>query len=193
MFLKGLFSAQEKGYYQWVDDPKLTEITITDQHPVNPEVLEKRPAIITLRGNAQWAVVGRDQMVNYEWHTGKKTKMDIVSFMMTFACLSREGIEAQRLAWFIFSMLPLFRGHLQRSIPGMHDVGLRMTLTGETAAGALVQGSSFPEWKMVQVMSPIQMSYMSSIEPLDKAYLGKIEATIHNLAGTINQQARIDE
>lgn len=192
LFLKALFKDMNPGEYKWIDDPKLTEIFITDQHPVNLEVVEKRPAIVTIRGNAQWANLGMNQTVDYEWHSGKVTKQDLVSFHVTFACLSREGVEAQRLAWFLFSMLPLFKPHLQRSIHGLHNIGNSLSMGGETPAGALVQGSSTPEWKMVQVVAPIHVSYKSSIEPLDKVWLEGIVATIQNQELTINQSVSID-
>ena len=180
-FLKGMFKSQSPGNYQWSDDATQSEIVITDQSPVNLEVNEKRPAIVTIRGPAAWANLGFGQSVMVNMTTGRKDKQDLISCNMTFACLSREGVEAQRLAWIIFSHLPLFKPFINRDVPGIHNLGNNMTLTGESGAGALVQGSSSPEWKMVQVVVPVSIWHRSSIEAADaeKIWNSVIEGNIN--------------
>jgi hypothetical protein len=180
-FLKGLFKSQNPGNYQWTEDPVQSEIFITDQSPVNLEVNEKRPAIVTIRGPAAWANLGLGQTVMVDMTTGRKDKQDLISCSMTFACLSREGVEAQRLAWIIFSHLPLFKSLINRDVPGIHNLGNNMTLSGETGAGALVQGSSAPEWKMVQVVVPVSIWHRSSVDAVatEKIWNSAIEGNIN--------------
>ena len=181
LFVRGLFSSLPEGSYRWVDDHKLTEIVIVDQQPVNEDLLEKRPAIVTIRGPGQWAVVGMGQHQNTDLVTGKKTLFDLLPFSVTFACLSREGVEAQRLAWFLFTKLPLFKGALQRSIPGLQNIDQHMTLGTETMAGNLIQSPSLELWRMVTVTVPVTAQYQSSIEELNKDWLGSVEVRFKGL------------
>ena len=185
LFLRGLFKDQEPGNYKWDDDLQQSEIVITDHSPVNLDVVEKRPAIVTIRGAAQWANLGLGQRLHVDFQTGRETKQDLLSCNMTFACLSREGVEAQRLAWIIFSYLPLFKPMIQRRIDGLHNIGNNMTMTGESGAGSIVQGSSAPEWKMVQVVCPLAIGYRASIEDTEKVWLRSIEPTMSSTAGTV--------
>ena len=182
LLLKALFKDQPAGQYKWAKDKTDSEIIITDQHPINLEVQEKRPAIVTIRGPASWAAASLGQTVQHAWITDKVVKQDLISTTISFACVSREGVEAQRLSWFIFTMLPLFKPIIHRSIPGVFDVGARMQVSPEVDAGALVQGSSSPEWKMVQVMCPLTLWHKSSIESADPLYLERIEMTMKGLS-----------
>jgi hypothetical protein len=179
LFCKALFKAQQAGCYRYADDPKDTELVITDQFPYNVDAPEKRPAIVTLRGPASWAGLGLNQQVDYNFTRDRTTKQDLISTTITLVCLSREGVEAERLGWFLFSMIPLFKGTLCRGIRGVHDLNIkRMSIGGEEAAESLAIGSSSPEWRMVRVTLPATLQHRGSIEPVVKTYLREIEMAL---------------
>lgn len=179
LFCKALFGAQQDGCYRWLEDNADSEIIITDQYPFNVEAAEKRPAIVTIRGPAQWAGLGLDQVSAYDFTQDRLTKQDLISTTVTFACLSREGVEAERLAWFLFSMIPQFTRPLGRAILGLHSLNIRqMSVGGEESADSLATGSSSPEWRMVRVTLPAALQHKGSIEPDVKTYLREVEMAI---------------
>lgn len=182
LFVRAMFSAQGAGHYKWAAGRDDTEIIISDRHPYNVDAPGKRPAIITMQGPGRWAGLSLNQTQGYNFTLDRTTKQDLVSTSLTFACLSREGVEAGRLAWFLFSMLPLFHTTLCRSIHGLHGLQLgQMTIGNEESAESLTQGSSAPEWKMVRVAVPAALQHRGSIEPEVKTYLREVELTLQGL------------
>ena len=58
-FLQVVFSTFEEGAYHWQPDLELTNVVIADQGMLGNSVVEKRPAIICMRGPASWSNIGR--------------------------------------------------------------------------------------------------------------------------------------
>jgi len=76
----------------------------------------------------------------------------LINAAFTINCIAREGAEARKLAYYVFRLVPVFEKVLQKM--GIHGVVNNLVVGQETSAGALVQGSSMPEWKLVAVQAP---------------------------------------
>ena len=155
-WLQGLFASRPVGHHHWEENQDETEITITDQMPEHHEPNSRRPIITTARGPVSWAGMSNNQVRDQDLLGQHKVYTDIVACSMTISVIAREGLEAQNLGYMLFRLIPVFKPQLLR-LGYMHSLGNNVQLTPETTHGALVPGSSVPEWKMVQVIVPFYM------------------------------------
>ena len=88
---------------------------------------------------------------------------DIMQTSMTFTCCAREGIEAQEIAYLIFRMIPVFKPSIQKA-GRIHWISNNVQIFPETSHGEIVQGSSYPEWRAVQVSVPFSIQDVISAE-----------------------------
>lgn len=180
-FLQGLFGQFEAGSYHWSDDEKLSEITITDQAPLPKDRIEQRPAIVTMRGPAQFANLSLDNMQSVDPQTGKKRRSDLVSCTMTLNVIAKIGPEAQRIAWEVARHLRTFLDLLQRQ-GGMHQIGNQLSIGNESPPGAFVQPEADSEMVMVTVQSPFFFKWTEETTPLNTPR-AKIEAHMKAVLG----------
>lgn len=153
IWLQGMFRTRPSGFQRWDPNMDMTEIVITDQNPDKIEKTNTRPIVATARGPATWAGTSTGQSIRHDLASPRTTYTDLIGTSMTLSVVAREGLEAQNLAYFIFRMIPVFKESIQR-LGRIHAIGTNITLTQETQQGALVPGSSSPEWKMVQIIIP---------------------------------------
>ena len=157
-WMKALFSLRPPGNYRWLPNMSETEIVIIDQGPYNIESPNKRPAIITTLGPSTWAMSGISQMestfpgIPNAWQINF---LGMISAAIGINVVAREGAEARTIAYHVFRMIPVFEKLLQRK--GLHGVSYSLVIGQESSAGALVQGSSAPEWKLVTVQAPFML------------------------------------
>lgn len=170
-FLQVVFSTFEKGSYLWQPDLELTDIVIGDQGMLRPDVWDKRPAVICKRGTARWSNVAMDQMQDFDFDTGKRTHTDLVSANMVYQCISREGLEAQRLAWIAGYATRALKRNLMRA--GLHRVGENVDY-GEETDGSAIQ-DSLKDYIFVPVIVPFFFQDTYSVEPVDKLLLKELD------------------
>src|SRR5512144_121449 len=60
-FLQLVFARFEKGSYQWSLDRETADIIIADQEQLREIVQGKKPAIICMRGHAEWGNIAMNQ------------------------------------------------------------------------------------------------------------------------------------
>lgn len=190
-FLQLVFATFPKGQYNWDKDEKLSDITISDQSTIKKEVVERRPAIIVSRGPASFGNTSMDQLAgpllekqkdgttqftpNISRTTGGRRSTDLIASTMTYNCLSREGIEAQRIAWIAaYSTRVLKRALLAA---GLHRVGEDVSVGSESAPGTIVQPDS-NEIVMVSVSAPFYFQDTWTTSPLDKTLLTKVSLAL---------------
>ena len=178
LFLQGLFKQFPEGSYRWSDDEKLSEICITDQVPIPRERIEQRPAIVVMRGPAQFGNLSLDQMRVVDPHTGMKERTDLVACTMSLNCIAKMGPEVQRIGWIVMSRLRGFKELIQRT--GMHKIGDDVSITPETPPGAMMQSEGDPEFIMVTVHSPFFFQWTERVTPADAVKLREIEAHIYS-------------
>jgi hypothetical protein len=192
-FLQVLFGSFEKGAYHWDLDDKSSDITISDQATIRKEEVEKRPAILVSRGPLALTNVAMDQFAgpilqrdaqgkpyfkaNLDPTTGARRHTDLSSCTMTYNCLSREGLEAQRIAW----ICGYFTRALKRTLmkAGMHRVGEDVQFGAESSPGSVVQPDP-NEIVMVSVSVPFYFQDTWSVEPVDKLLLKHIELALRS-------------
>ncbi len=180
LFLQGLFKQFDSGCYRWSEDEKLSEISITDQAPIPKDWIEQRPAVVTLRGPAQFGNLSLDQMRKVDSRTGMKERTDLAACTMTLNVISKNGVEAGRIAWAIARHVRTFKVLIQRAGP-FHKVGDEVSVGPESPPGALVQGEADLEMVMVTVQSPFFFQWTEQSTPLDAFMMRNIE--LHLVAG----------
>ena len=196
-FLQVLFQTFEKGAYHWDPDDKSSDITISDQSTIRAEEVEKRPAIVVSRGPLALTNVSMDQFSgpilqkdaqgkeyfkpNLDLKTGARRHTDLSSCTMTYNCLSREGLEAQRIAW----ICGYFTRALKRTLlkAGMHRVGEEIQFGSESSPGSIVQPDP-NEIVMVSVSVPFYFQDSWSVEPVDKLLLKHVELALRSGSDT---------
>jgi len=181
LFLQGLFQQFPSGCYRWSPSEDDTEIMITDQAPIPRDRIEQRPAIVTMRGPAQYANISLDQMRNVDSQTGMKERTDLVACTMTLNCMAKVGIEAQRIAWIVMRHIRTFKTLIQKS--GFHKIGDNLSVGPESPAGSLVQPEPDSELVNVVVQSPFFFQWTERVTPTDAPLVQNIEA--HMRAGTL--------
>jgi len=173
-WLQGLFSTREPGKWKWSQNETETEILIYDHHPTGTQKTNKRPFITSTRGMAQMVGVSRDQRKDQDPLGEDFTVSDILITSIQLTCCAREGVEAQELAYLVFRLIPVFKPSIMK-IGRIHHIDNRIQISPETAHGELVPGSSFPEWRAVQVQVTFSIQDVISIEK-----------DFHNIIRTVN-------
>jgi hypothetical protein len=167
-FLQVVFATFEKGSYRWENDLELTDIVIADQGMLGNPVVEKRPSIICMRGPASWSNIAIDQFKSFEFETGARHHTDLISATMTYNCLAKEGLEAQRLAWIAAYATRVLKRSLMKA--GLHRVGENIEMGAETDAGNLLPDSG-KDVVLVQVAVPFFFQDTWRVAPVDNLLL----------------------
>lgn len=173
IWLQGLFKTRPKGEYRWDKNIDETEVVITDQLPNVAERTNKRPIISTSRGQASYMGTSINQTMTPGWGTPNATYSDLLACSISINIVAREGLEAQKLAYLIFRMIPVFKESILR-LGRMHAIGNNISLTQESVPGQIVPGSSTPEWKMVQLIVPFFVQ--DTIEVTERDFYNIVQA-----------------
>lgn len=109
-FLQILFATRPSGSFHYDGDDTKSDIQICDQHTVNLETTERRPAIVGVRGPMSWHGLGLGANAFQEENRlkGSSTYTDLIPCSMAFSCFSREGTEAEQLAHIVFNSFKFF-------------------------------------------------------------------------------------
>lgn len=177
-FVKGLFSASPKGNYHWEEGDD-TEILVTDDHPVKIDKIGARPAISFTRSAVQFYSLGMDDMLDYKFDTGRKTKAVLVPGVMSINCSSRIDIESEKLAWIIAEHLWLLR-NLLIGTDLFYEIGRQAQISAPSPAEGVVSGDGADEWYCTTVTSPFQFPRMSQSTPLNRIVANQIELQIQS-------------
>lgn len=176
VFLQGLFAQMPSGSWKWSPDEKLTEIVITDQAPFPRDRMEQRPAIITMRGQAQYANLSLDNMRSRDWRTGDKERTDLVACTMSLVVVAKLDAEAQKIAWYLMRHLRTFKEMLQR-YGRFHKIGDEISISPVSPpTGAVISGEGTQEFTMVTVLSPFFFQWTERTTPTDMHLAREIDA-----------------
>jgi hypothetical protein len=185
-FLQLVFGTFEKGNYRWDLDELNSDIIISDQARLARETVEKRPAILVARGPVAYGNIAMDQFAgphlkngqlvpNFNMETGARRHTDLCSSSVSFSCLSKEGIEAGRLAHISAMAVRRLKRSLMKA--GLHRVGEEIQIGSESAPGAIVQDAD-NEIVMVSVTVPFFYQDFWTVEPADKSLLKHIDLAL---------------
>lgn len=196
-FLQVCFGTWYKGSYVWNPDESLTDIIIQGEGTISKEVVEKRPAIIVSRGPMQWGNLSMDQFAgpllvrdprtgvrtytpNINTFNGAKRYTDLNSSTMTYTILSKEGLEAQRIAGFCAYATRTLKKSLMKA--GLHKVGDNIQVGSESAPGSIVQPDS-TEIVAIPVYVPFYFQVTYTITPEDKLLLKQVDMALNSDTG----------
>lgn len=174
LFCQGLFSAAPPGAFHWSEDIDHTEIVICDENPINIEKIGSRPAINFVRGPIQFSSIGLDDMVGYQFDSGKKTKEVFVPGTMSINCCSANDLESEQVAWIVGEMTWLLRELLLKE-GGLFEVGRRISMGSPSPAGSIIANDQGAEWFATTLQIPFQMTRRSAFTPLGKTIVQSIE------------------
>ena len=122
-----------------------TEIIITDQDAITAEAVANTPSIITIQGQANFMNLALNSSEGINISTGNSLHRDIISSSILFNCISKNGVEASRLAWFLASQIKALRTFLQRQGPFVrigHDVIIGAEQPSKGLVNDLVDGGA---------------------------------------------------
>ena len=189
-FFQEYFSKQNTGDFRFTgNDVNESEIHITDAFSIEKQVIEKRPAIMVQRGPMSWANLGLDQLKELDFTTGREVHSDLLSGTMTIHCISRQGLEAERLAWIVLFALKSLKKVLQ--VRGLFDVGREAQIGAETSPSALVSGDTVAHTTEVPVYSPFYVQITWENEPVNVSQLSGVDVNINPIHVGSNPNDRI--
>lgn len=157
-FLQDLFFRHPPGKYHFEPgeggetDERRTEIILTGQASVTTHSVAKRPAIILSRGAFAFGNTHLDNLVSNRSVTAERLHTDLLSGSFTFSCVSRSGLEAERLAMLCATYLRVYRRQLQRA--GFHQIGDNIQIGQEGPPGSILSGDSVEDFVAVPVSLP---------------------------------------
>lgn len=176
-FVQGLFAAAPVGTYRWSPLLNETEIVVTDEKVFNVIAAGKRPGVTFSRGPVQSNTLGFDDMLEYQFDTGRKKKGVLVSGMMNINVLSRVDLESENLAWMIAEQMWMHRELLMRA--GFFEIGRQWIVSSPSPAGSLVPDDLGDEWYATTVSAPFQFSRTSSFTPINRHIVEQIGFTLN--------------
>lgn len=177
-FVQGLFHAAPVNSYHWEPSLEDTEIVITDENPINIDVVGRRPAITFTRGPVQFYSLGLDDMMGYDFETGAKEKSVLVPGTMSINCCSRNDLESEKIAWIISETLWLLREKLLSE--GFFEIGRQPLIGSPSPAGSIVSGDSAREWYCTTIACPFQFHRTSRVTPLNKQIANSIQMSLRS-------------
>lgn len=188
MFVSGLFAAMPKGSYHYEAEGDDTEIVITDEHPIRTENIGSRPAVSFTRGSVQFYSLGQDDMLKFNFDSGRKTKAVLVPGIMSINCCSRVDLESESIAWKVAEHLWLLREKLM-GYDLFFEIGRQPTISAPSPAEGIVQGDHANEWFCTTVSSPFQFPRMSQFTPLNRQVVREIDLRIRTHLATLRSQS----
>jgi hypothetical protein len=185
-FFQGLFAASPPGAYHWEEDHNISEICIADEAVVKSSEIGARPAISFTRGPVQFYSLGLDDMMAYDFRTGKKRKTVLVPGTMTINCSSRVSLESERIAWICAEQLWLHREMLMKM--GFFEIGRQPAIGSPSAAGSIVVADEGDEWYVTSVSCPYQFYRTSQYSPLGAKIVRDITLSMNVRTPTLDEQ-----
>ncbi len=187
-FFQGLFHASPPGAYHWEENDELSEIYISDENPLKDTVLGQRPGISCTRAPVRFHSLGLDDMMEYDFRTGRKEKSVLVPGTMIVNCVARVPLESERIAWICAENLWLHRELLLQA--GFFEIGRQPVIGAPSPAGSIVAADSADEWYATSVSCPYQFYRTSAVTPLNRPILQGINLAIRERLQCISEQNR---
>lgn len=115
-FLQVIFSRRARGQLKWDKDITNTEIQISDVHAVNLTNKNQRPMIIAVRGPLGWQGLGLggNSLESRNMPTGDRIHNDLLTGSIALNCISREGVEAEQIAYLVANSFKFFGSELRK-------------------------------------------------------------------------------
>lgn len=175
-FAKVLFATRPVGNMHYSEDES-SEIYISDEHPVDPDIVGVRPCITFTRGPIQFYSLGMDDMLSQDLRTGTKTKSVLIPGVMSINCCSRNDIESESTAYWLAEHLWLLREKLM-GLDGFFEIGRQQQVSAPSSAEGIISGDNGREWYCTTVTSPFQFPRTSQFTPINEQMVNAIALQI---------------
>jgi hypothetical protein len=185
-FCQGLFFSAPPGCYHWEPDDERSEILITNENRLDPELINKRPGLHFTRGPCQFYSLGIDDRVTTDFRTDGKEKGVLVPGSMTINVVSRVQQEAEDLAWVVAEHIWLLRDLLMKA--GFFEIGRGPQIGSPSQAGTIVSNEMGDEFYVTPVSIPWQFARNSKFTPLGKQIVSSIEQSLSTTVTPIASQ-----
>jgi hypothetical protein len=176
-FVKVLFAHRTVGDMHWTDDETTSEIYISDESPVNGDIVGMRPCISFTRSAVQFYSLGMDDMMSYDFETGQKTKGVLVPGVMSINCCSRVDLESENIAFWVAENLWILREKLMGTA-AFFEIGRQPQVSAPSSAEGIVTGDCGREFYCTTVSSPFQFSRTSQFTPLNRQVVNELALAI---------------
>lgn len=175
-------------------DEEATEIIISDAGSLNTDSVENRPAIIISRGPFAYGNTSLDHLLSIEGQTGIRTHTDLLTGSFVINCISRIGLEAEKIALIVAKALRIYRRELQKA--GFFYIGHIVQVGQESPAGALVSGDSEEDFINVPVTFPVYYQESWTVEreaPVLETISFKADYVAKTFDGSLLVPGSVDE
>ena len=162
-FLQGFFNGMpvESGLFHFEPGEETgstsettSELIITDAGAVNTDTVEKRPVIIISRGSFAYGDTSFDGLLNESFASGTHSHTDLLSGTFAINCISRSGLEAEKLALLVAKGIRIYKEQLQNA--GFFSIGTHIQIGQESPPGSLIEGDNAQEdYINVPVYAPV--------------------------------------
>ncbi len=193
-FLRWRFSLLPQGAYRFVESDGVddrSDIHISADVPIRPNIVGQRPAITVFRSAAQFQGLGIGDLGHVDLASGVKMRMDVIPTNLMVAVLSREPVEAEILAFHCLNEISAFRDAIIKEAKIILYLGNRPTVSPPSPAGALVDGVDH-DWTAVVVGFPTYLKYQHVIEPLNLPFVSGVDATLTTEEALIQRAPAVD-
>lgn len=163
----------------WQTDELTSEVIITDSGAMNTDTLEKRPAIIVSRNQFAYANLGLDNLVKVTGVNDLRTHSDLLQGSFSINCVSKLGLEAEKLALLVTRALKSHRRLLQQA--GFFQIGQNITVGPENPAASIFPGDSDEDYVLVTVTFPCYWQDVWSVNPTGLTVINSIKLTVNSI------------
>jgi hypothetical protein len=182
-FVKVLYSNRPVGDMHWTDDER-SEIYISDDSPVDGDLIGMRPCVSFTRSAVQFYSLGMDDMMSYDFETGQKTKGVLVPGVMSINCCSRSDLESENMAFWLAEHLWILREKLMGTA-AFFEIGRQSQVSAPSRAEGIISGDNGREYYCTTVTSPFQFSRTSQFTPINQQVVNEIALAIQVRAASL--------
>ena len=172
----------EGGPMGFVWDPvqAKSQIIIVDKYSFNLEQVGSTPTLVANRGPLAWSnTSGFRQLQELDMRTDRRTYIDLVRGGAVLSCFSRQGLEAEDLAGYMFESFRALRDVLRkiarRGIMIPNHLGFFKIEATNMGEEALIKSDSRPEISVVPVSIMAMVTRRFSVEPLKGRKLQRVD------------------
>lgn len=130
--------------FTWKQNDQETLIRILDHNAVNLESATVQPVVSVRRGPISWRNQHIDQAV-WTNYANKDIHTDLIQASVAIGCYSRQGLEAERIAGFVFGLFTYFKSVLREQ--GFHTI-----MSAQLGDEQILKATSTAEVVMVPVI-----------------------------------------
>lgn len=165
-----LFGQDNPLGFLWDPDLEKTQIVIVDKYSFNLDQVGTTPAVVANRGPIGWTKSsGFRQIQSIDMRTDTRTHTDLNQGSVVLSCFSRQGLEAEDIAGYLFSAFQELRDVLRkiarRGMMVPNHLGFFTIEATNMGEEALIKSDSRPDLSVVPVAIMARVQRRWSVRP----------------------------